>query len=292
MKFDNLGLVFILYYPDSNLVLKNVERLRKQAGVVYLIDNTPDLANEILSDYSTVTEGVYYIALKTNAGIAAAQNIGIEKVLEHAAMEYVMFLDQDSEPDDDMILHLMKAHELLAARNISVSAVGPLAINKDTNKAYKDRELSKDYIEGVIVQKTDIMSSGSVVSKKAILAIGLMETALFIDGVDSEWCWRGNAKGYRCFVNEQALLQHKLGEGDTKFLWFRFATPPPIRCFYQYRNFLILIRRSYTPLNWKVLNLIKYIVKMGYYPLILKNRKAYMKNIFKGIKAGFNYKNI
>jgi rhamnosyltransferase len=207
-------------------------------------------------------------------------------------MEYVMLLDQDSEPDNDMIPHLMKAHELLREHKVSVSAVGPLAINKDTNKAYKDRELSKDYIRDAIVQKTDIMSSGSVVSKKAFLDIGLMETALFIDGVDSEWCWRGNAKGYRCFVNEQALLQHKLGEGDTKFLWFRFATPPPIRCFYQYRNFLILIRRPYTPLSWKVLNFVKYIVKMGYYPLILRNRKAYMKNIFNGIRAGFNYKNI
>lgn len=292
MKFDNLGIVIILYHPDNSLVLKNVEKLRKQAGIVYLIDNTPDRTNELISDYAAATNDVHYLGLKINAGIAAGQNIGMEKVFEHPGIGYVLLLDQDSEPDEDMIPLLMRAHEALDERKIAVSAVGPLAINKDTNKAYKDRELSKEYIGDSIVQKTDIMSSGSIISRKAFLDIGIMETSLFIDGVDSEWCWRGNAKGYRCFVEEKAALKHKLGEGDTKFLWFRFATPPPFRCYYQYRNFIILIRRSYTPLNWKVLNFVKYVAKVVYYPLILKKRRAYMKNIFAGIKAGLNHKNI
>ncbi len=291
MKFENIGVVIVLYYPDVPLLLSNVQRLTGYVGSIYLVDNTPGNDNRELSGKMASLPGLYYIPLFANLGIAEGQNRGVQKVFEDKSKEFVLLLDQDSEIDGTVVEELISGYSLLKSNGIDkIATIGPSPVNKDSNKVYKDRDLSKKYVSQSIVRKSEIMSSGSLIPRQAWEDIGTMESALFIDGVDSEWCWRGARKGYTSFINEAAVLRHKLGVGDTKFLGLRFATPPPIRCFYQYRNYLILARRSYVPMSWKILNLVKYLVKFAYYPLFLKDGKAYFLQMTNGIRAGLRYK--
>ncbi|PTS92515.1 glycosyltransferase, partial [Pedobacter sp. HMWF019] len=273
MIFESLGAVVVLYYPDVSLIILNIEKISKQVGNIYIIDNTPDVEYTQIIDFFSESKSVHYLPLKENKGIAEAQNIGIRKVFESEGTQFVLLLDQDSVPDEYMIENLMDSFHLLHKMNeFKISAVGALTINRDTNTVYKDRELKKNYISGHLVKKTEVMSSGSLISRAAINEIGLLESSLFIDGVDHEWCWRGNNMGYTCFINEKALLLHKLGEGDKKIFGLTIAISPPMRCFYQFRNFLILIKRPYVPFNWKLVNFIKYFIKILYYPIFISPR--------------------
>ncbi len=68
-----------------------------------------------------------------------------------------------------------------------------------------------------------------------------MEDSLFIDAVDSEYCWRIRHNGFLVIKNNDALLAHKLGDGKKKILGFLYVgVPSPIRHYYQVRNTLLL----------------------------------------------------
>jgi rhamnosyltransferase len=288
MKYKNTGAVVILYFPDNDLVSVLIDKLLNDVGIVYLIDNTPHVINDFFVGVSKRKEGtLIYLPLNKNLGIAEALNIGIKKVLYKSFKEFVILFDQDSIPDSDMIGNLLDAHTKIYNMGINIAAVGPLAINRDTNKAYKPRVFKGKYISNNIIEKREIISSGSLIHRSAIEAVGYMDSEMFIDGVDFEWCWRASNKGYNSFLCEESLLEHKLGEFDRKFMGFNIAIPSPIRCFYQYRNYLKLLRINYVPLSWKLINFFKYLVKLFYYPIFLKEKSMYVNNIYNGIRAGF-----
>jgi len=68
--------------------------------------------------------------------------------------------------------------------------------------------------------------------------VGLMDEDLFIDHVDSEWCFRAKAKGFQLFGVGGAAMTHALGE-RRKEIWFlrrRIVTlHKPFRYYYIFR---------------------------------------------------------
>ena len=58
------------------------------------------------------------------------------------------------------------------------------------------------------------------------------------------------------------------------------------RIYYQFRNYIWLFRRSYVPFWWKFRHFFKYAVKAVYFPLFVKPRIVYAKQIARGIKDG------
>ena len=88
------------------------------------------------------------------------------------------------------------------------------------------------------------------------------------------------------FIVENATIIHHLGEGDHKIANRNVAISSTFRIYFQFRNYLWLCRRNYVPHWWKRTNLLKYAVKMVYYPLFVSPRTAFVKGIFKGILDG------
>ena len=137
-----------------------------------------------------------------------------------------------------------------------------------------------------------VISSISMISRKALMDIGGFDESLFIDGVDHEWCWRAwHNCGFRSYVVDNAFLYHRLGEGDKKLLGRDISIPAYKRLFYQYRNYIWLCKRDYVPRYWKRKHFIKYFIKLFYYPLFISPRLNYLKNIFIGLKEGLIEKN-
>lgn len=227
----------------------------------------------------------------TNVGIARAQNIGI-KYFINQKFSYILFLDQDSIPDTNLLSFLIDDLDFLQKQSILVGAIGPRPINRENKQEYRGSIKKGKFITQNITEVTEIISSASLVPIKHYEEIGLLEESLFIDGVDHEWCWRAKKiSNLRFFISEKAQLSHKLGEGDRFFIFRNIAIPTPFRTYYQFRNYLILIRRDYVPLYWKLSNGIKYLIKFFYYPLFLKNGKDYFSNMVRGIKDGVLYRN-
>lgn len=286
-----IGGIMVLYRPDWDTTGKAIATLAAQVDELCIVDNTPDTDN---TPNLPASENITYIPLKENRGIAAAQNIGVRHFLDKD-FDFVLFSDQDSEAPAGIVSELLNGHKILEEQGIKIATVGTRAINKQTGKPYPPKskelglpiEMKGDNTPPDITECYSVISSMSLTSTISLRLVGGFDESLFIDGVDHEWCWRAwHMKRLRSFIVETAKINHMLGEGDRKIGNKEISIASAFRVYYQFRNFLWLRDRDYTPKFWIKKNDPKFLVKTIYYPLFVKPRKLFLKNILRGIKDG------
>lgn len=272
--------VLVAYNPQGNELASAVERLKVQTDIVIVCNN---------SDYDVEfdDEKVKVFNFRDNLGIATAQSIGMKWAFENGA-DFILQMDQDSIPDELLVDNLFKCYEELTRRGYKIGLIGPQDFDKDTKELNKARLKKGKYIEDTnYVSLEQTLSSGSLISKKIYELVGGMDDSLFIDAVDSEYCWRIRNNGFLVIKNNDALLAHKLGAGKKKILGFLYVgVPSPIRHYYQVRNTLLLFRRAYVPSYWKYSGLVKIIFKLFVYPFTLERGYERFNYIIKGIRDG------
>lgn len=288
---EKIGAVIVLYNPDFVITRKALESLVCQVDQVCVVDNSPSDHTQELSRFSKVE----YKPLKKNIGIAAAQNIGIRYFVDRN-FEYVVFTDQDSIASSGLILHLREVYDSLESRGIKIATIGPMPINRHTSRPYITkanirRKFSKQAfgIEYALYEMYSIISSFSFMKLNTFDKVGLFEEKLFIDGVDDEWGWRAyDLHQMSSFIISNLSFSHYQGvESDSKT---KFKKSTPFRSYFQFRNFVILYKRPYTPLFWKRRNLVKFFVKFLYYPCFVTPRLEYLSAIMRGLKDGLTNK--
>ncbi|WP_353123689.1 glycosyltransferase [Dysgonomonas capnocytophagoides] len=289
MKDIETGVVLVAYNPEKDRLNKVLEALCSQVAEVCVVDNSAIDNSSLFSLYSNIN----YIALKENKGIAAAQNIGI-KYFENKNWSFVLFIDQDSVITPDLVVKLRNAYDCLNNKGYNVGVVGTRAYNSETDTPYPPK--SKEFkvlttadtgYNANITEVYSVISSVSVIPTKLFSTIGYMDESLFIDGVDHEWCWRAyHEEALRSFIVEDAIISHQFGIGDKNVGDKRVSISSPIRTYFQFRNYLWLCRRSYTPKFWKKKHFMKYIYKSIYFPLFVAPRLSYFTNILRGISDG------
>lgn len=93
-------------------------------------------------------------------------------------------------------------------------------------------------------------------------------------------------KGFICGVTPVVSITHKVGQKELRIGRQVVIISRPFRYFYQYRNYLWLLRRKYVPLQWKVALGVKLSLRILYFPFCVRNGKEIEKNMFKGIWSG------
>lgn len=279
---NELFIIVVLYFPKEDAV-KRINELAKVYNVV-AVDNTPSDSKEYkaIDEYSKYLQ---YIPLYANFGIAYAQNKGIERAKQSKA-QYVLFLDQDSEVQKDFPNAMLFEYKTLKCQIHNLGILGPLIVNKDTMQNYKFD--NSQPIKKNIYKQESIISSGSIVEVATFDLVGGLEDKLFIDVVDHEFCWRLQYKGYACCMTANVLLIHRVGNNTKKILCFNYIASAPFRYYYQYRNTLLMLRRSYVPMQYKIRSIIKNTFFLIVLPFVIdrKKRLSTYKYIFKGIKYG------
>ena len=246
----------------------------------------PDFITTLLNLYPNT----YYHSFNKNLGIAEAQNRGII-YFQKKGFDFVLFMDQDSLAPNNLVSSLLADYNRLKEIGIPIGGIGPRPFNRGEGKPYIGAVKKGKLILPKITEVGEIISSASLIPIPHFKQVGGMESSLFIDGVDHEWCWRAKKiGGWRFFISESVQLSHQVGEGDRPFIFRKVAIPTPFRTFYQFRNYFRLVHRGYVPLYWKVSNGFKYSIKFFYYPLCVPPRISYMKQILKGIYAGITGK--
>lgn len=279
-----IGCILVVYNPNIELTKKAIDTILPQVDLVSIIDNsTQKICQKVFEDYN---EKCHYISMNGNVGIAGAQNEGLRYLLS-LKYDYILFMDQDSISPNDLVVTLLNNLLILQNGKYNVGGIGPRPINRQNNQDYKALIKKGTIITPEITEVSEIISSGSLIPLENFQKTGFMEDKLFIDGVDHEWCWRARSlHKMRFFISENSKLSHQLGEGDKFFVIRNVAISTPFRMYYQFRNYLLLIRRGYVPMYWKVINGIKYSIKMFYYPIFVPPRKAYFVQILRGIRDG------
>lgn len=280
----NVCAVIVTYNPNIKEFKENLNSILNELGNVCIVDNST--SKSIQKDIINLNHSsVKIITLNENKGIALAQNYGMDWAFSNGYYG-VLLLDQDSRVSDGMVEVLCNEYNMLVQKSIKVACIGPLIYNRDSNEktlyGRQNVEVPNSVVE---VEKT--LSSGSLISKEAYSSIGEMDSSLFIDLVDWEWCWRAKKKEYVTYISTQVIMAHRLGEGRKKILGFDIGIPAPIRHYYQFRNYLILFKRDYVPRTFKIKYLIIYILKFFFYVFFVSPRKTRFKWMVLGISDAF-----
>ena len=266
-KQPQIAVVIILYNPTEQH-LKHLSKIRTKAELIIVDNSSKEQEICLINEYC-------YIPLKQNVGIAKAQNIGISVAEEHGC-SHVVFFDQDSEFDDTYIDSLLEEYEDIKISDPKIATLGPIIVNKETNIEYKTDKTSN--------RVSSIISSGSIVEISVFHKVGVYDSDLFVDLVDTEWCFRAISMGFSIYKSSKVLLYHMVGSKSKSVLGLPIIISAPTRYYYQYRNAIKLLRRNYVPYKWKIKMIVRKSFEFIYIPLISKDGGLVIRNMCKGIK--------
>ena len=250
--------VLVTYQAEQASLEKRLQALASAVRHLVVVDNgSPALDKALLA---VSYPALVFKTLPDNQGIAAAQNEGI-RLAARAGASHVLLLDQDSDPQADMIARLVSAWQQLEARGRRPACVGPqLRLRGSSALSFFPRPgwgglRSVRCSQGAGLVECDyVIASGTLIPLDVFSQVGDLEEPLFIDHVDTEWCYRARARGYRVFGVCGAVLEHELGAGYRQ-IWLgrsrRIARHAAFRYYYIFRNVLMLSGRSYVPLGWR-----------------------------------------
>lgn len=281
-----IAAVIVTYHPDRQSLKQLLQTLQPQVTAIFIINNgtAAELPPELADGYSAVQ----IIHLEENKGIGFAQNVGIAHAKTMDA-DYVLLMDQDSIPAQDMVANLVAAIK----NKPEAAAAGPRYLDprhQDQSPFVQLKGLRLRRITchspSDVVAVDHLIASGCLIPMTALNKIGLMREDLFIDYVDIEWGLRARREGLVNYGVCAAHMHHQLGEEPVKFLGRNLVLHQPFRHYYLYRNILLLCRERWIPLRWKTALLINLSLKYFFYGLFTANRLAHLRMMTRGIIDG------
>ena len=291
--------IVVTYNPDEVTLMANLNALLSQARAIVVVDNGSNSnIDPILQKLELEWPGALNcLALKHNYGLGEAYNADIAIARGMKAV-FVLLMDQDSIPEPGMLYELRNAHINLARQGKHVGAVGACYRNHITaQKSHFVRVTRSGFTRLGCDDKTNLVradfliSSGSLISIKALDHIGNMDQDLFIDHIDTEWCFRAQSKGFEIYGTCSAVMLHSLGDRQISIWWGRWRTIPfhqPFRYYYMFRNSVLLWQRPYMPAAWKRADRLRILYALIFFTLFSPNRIANLFMMIKGLKDGFN----
>jgi rhamnosyltransferase len=291
--------IIVSFNPDIDTTGKALQSLSHQCATV-IVDNGSSAETLIrLREVAAGFDNVELICLEDNLGIACAQNRAINHVIQtRDAARFSLLLDHDSIPGPGMVDCLEKTF-VARQSQASVAAVGPVLYDPRDNK-YLDFHKARFGIWGKIrpdslrkeqpvVEVDNLNSSGTLLSNAVFRETGGFDSSLFIDHVETDWCFRAQSHGHRLFATIETQLTHHMGD-DVCYYWFlkkrRMPYRSPGRHYYIIRNSLLLQKRNYVPLPWKLSNLLKLCFTFIYFGFISRDRAGQRKQMRYGFMDG------
>jgi rhamnosyltransferase len=221
-----------------------------------------------------------FISLGDNLGLAYAQNIGLKHALGEG-FEFALLLDQDSLPDSGFVRKAVQAFSALDPLGVNVAGVAPRFFDSRTGYSFPFIRFKRCSV--VVFEPCQrleyvslLISSGSMLRTSMLRNIGLMNEAFFIDHIDTEWCLRATAKGFRLVGVADNRMRHSVGDSTIRVAGRYLPEHNPGRRYLATRNLYYLIFHARAPIAWKLKELITSILKLA---LILPKSSDPFKHI-------------
>lgn len=283
--------VIVTYQPDLSVLGKLLALVCPQVKSVVVVDNGSN------GDVEQWLQGhfagrVNIITLSYNYGIAYAQNRGIDWARQQGA-EAVLLLDQDSEPQSDMVAVMVRARQSLVAAGHLVACLGPCYVDERQDNPppfIRMRGLRLEHCPclttSAIVPVDYLISSGCLIPMSVLDQVGAMRENLFIDYVDIEWGMRAQHFGFQSFGVCGARMKHSLGSAPIEFFGKKIPLHSPLRHYYHFRNALLLCREPWLTRNWKVANTWRLVLKYIFYGMFASPRLQQWQMMSLGVWHG------
>lgn len=287
--------VIVTFHPNFKELIQLLKAVSNQVNQVVVVDNTPP-PNVLSLNNLQIPDNVHLVTLGDNYGIAYALNKGIAWS-ESMGANYVLLLDQDSVPNEQMVDKLLANFSKPSAIN-RLAAVGPATFDERTNRisyfivsrlGLPFRFNPKNHPTDKVIKVGFLISSGSLICINALKDIGGMRDNYFIDHVDTEWCFRARSKGYDLVGDHDAILNHCLGDKVDK-VWIGYvrhvAHHSALRDYYMFRNTVLMLRDVKIPVFWRVFLILRLFQFTIYFLLFAENRIPRCKLMSMGLVHG------
>lgn len=267
--------VITLYHPNKDVV-EHILSYLPEIEVLYVLDNSEQPNNDISNKLSSMPK-IQYISFGRNTGISYALNYALKKAYT-SGYEYLLTMDQDSSFSDGMMKDYKNCIEkYIEAKKSNLIAMFCVCYT-DIAQVEKNNCKSHFILNGI--------TSGSIVPIKLAIENGGFDENLFIDEVDSEYCYRMGNRGYKILEFPQIKLNHSLGNPtDHHILGYNYTTynHNALRRYYITRN-KIYVLKKYPQLQRKY---IKDIIRSSAFILMGENDKlSKICMTLKGLRDG------
>lgn len=290
--------ITITFNPDLAIFERQLESLHAQCDVI-LVDNgsEPNVLRRI--EQLSQRYGCHLLALGENEGIAAAQNYGVKLIEnEKPECEYLLFLDHDSIPKPDFVAAMVEEYLRLERLSGAIGVLGP-AIYEPRARTYYGfhvlrglryaRAGPEAMADDAIVCVT-LNSAGTFCPLRVMQSVGPYDERLFIDHVETEWCFRASHLGYWLYGSRNVDLVHQMGDDvfHLKFARKRVNLPyrSPYRHRYLVRNSIEMLRRNYIPTIWKCYCVVKIVLTFLLFGILAGDSASQRRAIIGGILDG------
>jgi rhamnosyltransferase len=230
--------ITVAYHPDAKFPLR-VERILREVGALIVVDNGSGDAELGMLRQLATNSSITLISNLNNLGIARALNIGIAHAMTRG-FKWALLLDQDSWIDEDMVQTLIATAAAYPDRD-KLGVIGSGYRDSDGPVDEQKDEIVGDNWEEV----ESVITSGSLIPLSAHAAVGGFREDFFIDHVDTEYCFRARAKGYRVIRTRKPVMSHSIGAiSRHNVLWMKKSTfnHAPDRRYYFARNDTVMLR--------------------------------------------------
>jgi rhamnosyltransferase len=233
-KIHSTAGVIVLFNPDKN-VIENINSYIDYIDILVAVDNS-EILNENFMNFLSSNPKICYIQNNTNQGIAKALNQGAKFAVKNC-YSWLLTMDQDSRFEDDNAAYFFNCFDKL--ENLNETAIISCLYYSPEVNSIKITDNIYDFEMPLIT-----ITSGNLLNLKLYEQIGKFEEKLFIDQVDHDYCFRAWIKNYKIIRFKNLSIKHSLGKQifvNGKLLFIH----PPIRLYYQTRNFLYLLSKYF-----------------------------------------------
>jgi len=213
-----------------------VEQLGGQVDAVVVVDDGSTSGEDLLAGLDG-RPGVHLVR-QAHAGVAAALNAGTRQALDALGADAVLTLDQDSGVPPGYVAAAVSAWREADDAGLPVAFV--------CAETYSGRRAPTRGHRAGLAVAFDPMQSGALVPASTFREVGLYDTSLVIDAVDSELTVRCLAAGLVPVIGPGCHLVHGMGERSAGRVLGRdlgYNRHSPERVYYMARNGTLLTRR-------------------------------------------------
>ena len=278
---NNLVALVIVIYQPSQEELSQIRILAAEYKGVIVDNSTEPITDKDIGL-------LHYIHNGNKNGIAGAQALAVNFLLEKNIADYVVFIDQDSNVALDYPNSICHEYKLISMK-FPLAVLGPTVIHKDDGVEYRSVIHKDKHLNYGFIPRRDVISSGSCIRLTLFNSTIKIDKSLFIDYVDFDLCWQAEKQGLICGITNTVKIKHKVGQRELSLGKYKVILSNPNRYFFQYRNYLWLLKRRYVPLQWKAATGIKLLLRLFYLPITVKDGKSCFKYMVKGIYAGLGH---
>ena len=246
-------IIIILNWNGKKDTLECLQSLRdleySNYELVVIDQNSTDGSREaIASQFPEVT----LIRNDDNLGFATGNNIGIRHAIDGDA-DYIALLNNDTTVEPKFLSALADAARAYPDFDI----FGPkIVFDSDPNIIWAAGSRT-DWRRGICVQRgyrevdrgqydtnaevNALTGCAMVISRKALKAVGLLDSRFFAYYEEADWCARARKAGFRILYVPAAVVRHKVSS--------TIGPSSPAIAFYMVRNNLLFVAKNSTGLR-------------------------------------------